>query len=270
MIIAKTIGQSFLEECKNGANGVVHSVFRRAVNFKINHSGEIFTITLGEIDHFTTNCACENFSADLLDIFYVNQRIILTPTVILLDETPCIGSISLANVWNRLTNEEIRQFSSFINKQSFEILPFLKSQLIHKAKFLDANITRHISELQIENLIGLGDGLTPSGDDFLVGVIHGYHFLEILTNSENNEFNDLKNKVRELIKNTGTISQHFISHALNKQWGSNTEGILCAIVQNDLEKLLFNLNRKFSIGASSGYDETFGIVYAFEHFFDLV
>jgi hypothetical protein len=271
MIIAKTIGQDFGNECNRGAVGIVHSVFQRAANIRINSSGRILTITIDEIDNFTANCALVVDGKKKKKKLYVNQRVLFSPDVVFLNGTPFIGGLAKAKIWSRISNDEIMRLSVSSEKQNInDILLFMKSKLSHKSKWLDEFYSKTLNEIEVEHLIGLGEGLTPSGDDFIVGIIHGFHFLEILSSQKLDIFTRFKNRVSYLKNQTGTISRHYIDYALERQWGSNSEGIIKSIIQNDADQLEYYLSNKLAIGGSSGYDESFGIIYAFEHFFDLI
>lgn len=103
-------------------------------------------------------------------------------------------------------------------------------------------------------LIGLGIGLTPSGDDFLCGILAGLHIQGI----KSSEFADhLRNGIQNNLHRTNEISAAFLScamdghfsHAVNELWNNpSTEQI----------SKMFH-----KIGHSSGMDTLCGIYFLF-------
>ena len=115
----------------------------------------------------------------------------------------------------------------------------------------------------IEKLIGYGIGLTPSGDDFLYGLLSVFWLTSSAFNLNVEEFNILKRNIFFLKQNTNFISQNLLSRAL--------EGKFSEIVHNFLQNIFMEnssvsylkllLLRFSSIGHSSGIDILFGICY---------
>ena len=108
--------------------------------------------------------------------------------------------------------------------------------------------------MNLGKLIGLGIGLTPSGDDFLSGVLAGL----ILLNRKNHTFTKcLQYYIQQNLKNTNEISQAFLrcslrnqfSLAVNTLWNNPSLEVITEHFQN--------------IGHSSGIDTLCGIYYAF-------
>ena len=106
---------------------------------------------------------------------------------------------------------------------------------------------------ELSKLIGLGIGLTPSGDDFLCGILAGLK----LINRQNYTFTKcLQYYIQHNLKNTNQISQAFLraavanhfSQAVNILWNNPS-----------LEEITMAFQ---SIGHSSGMDTLCGIYYA--------
>lgn len=106
----------------------------------------------------------------------------------------------------------------------------------------------------MSELIGLGVGLTPSGDDFLCGVLAGLYI-------QGKEFSEfayrLRDNIRKNLHRTNDISAAFLScamdghfsHAVNELWNNpSTEQI----------SKMFH-----EIGHSSGMDTLCGIYFLF-------
>ncbi len=107
---------------------------------------------------------------------------------------------------------------------------------------------------ELVSLIGLGIGLTPSGDDFLCGVLAGL----ILTGNSDHPFTSvLKEKIRANLSNTNDISRTFLSCALSSQFGKPVKDL---VFPSSPEDILASFE---AVGHSSGIDSLCGIYYAF-------
>lgn len=102
-------------------------------------------------------------------------------------------------------------------------------------------------------VLGLGTGLTPSGDDFLCGVLAGLK----LSGQQKNIFSQtLKSEISRHLTDTVDISAAFLSCALKDQY---------SMAVNDLSSCTQpeNIAGAFSaIGHSSGMDTLCGVLYA--------
>ena len=105
----------------------------------------------------------------------------------------------------------------------------------------------------LSSLIGLGIGLTPSGDDFLCGVLAGL----ILRNCTSHPFSlALQQQLTTRLPDTNDISQAFLNCALQGQYSE----AVCSLGHAAEEA---QLSAAFSaIGHSSGMDTLCGILYA--------
>lgn len=121
-------------------------------------------------------------------------------------------------------------------------------------EFLD---TDRFSEAASEavRLIGLGSGLTPSGDDFLCGLLAGAAILKL----EQHPFiTSLKTLIREHLQDTIDISAAFLACALENQF---------SLAVNSLGEVPSYTNMKESflaIGHSSGIDTLCGVYFALD------
>ena len=105
----------------------------------------------------------------------------------------------------------------------------------------------------LSSLIGLGIGLTPSGDDFLCGVLAGL----ILRNCTSHPFSlALQEQIVQKLPDTNDISRAFLNCALQGQYSE----AVCSLCHAAEEA---QLSAAFSaIGHSSGMDTLCGILYA--------
>ena len=112
---------------------------------------------------------------------------------------------------------------------------------------------------ELVSLIGLGMGLTPSGDDFLCGVLAGL----VLTGNLDHPFTSiLKERIREKLNNTNDISRTFLQCALSSHFSKPVKDLFFPASP---EQILASFE---AVGHSSGIDSLCGIYYVYTLFFD--
>ena len=107
---------------------------------------------------------------------------------------------------------------------------------------------------ELAHLIGLGIGLTPSGDDFLTGILAGL----ILCDQDQSPFAlKLKEEVHKHLQDTNDISRAFLSCALKGQFSQALK-----MLQEHPDIDAASLQENFlKIGHSSGIDTLCGIYF---------
>lgn len=126
------------------------------------------------------------------------------------------------------------------------------------------NATRHYDLTDpsaVDSLIGLGLGLTPSGDDLLVGFLAGLW----CTIQEHSERAQLISRLGETIINlsnkTNDISRTYLYHAARGQVSSRLANLADAICHGeDPEQLLEIAETAMSVGHTSGMDAVSGLL----------
>lgn len=109
----------------------------------------------------------------------------------------------------------------------------------------------------LARLIGLGIGLTPSGDDFLCGTIAGFILLDRM---DHPLYSKLEVCIQENLDRTNAISRSFLICALKGQFS-------LPVVNIKSYRSAHDLYAAFSvIGHSSGIDTLCGILYLFSLF----
>ena len=104
----------------------------------------------------------------------------------------------------------------------------------------------------ITDLIGLGIGLTPSGDDFLCGVLAG---LTLLGLRDSQDFRHLSAEISRNLAKTNAISAAFLRCAMNGQFSE-------ALVTLGSVSFSQSLQMFHDIGHSSGADTLCGLYFA--------
>ena len=107
-------------------------------------------------------------------------------------------------------------------------------------------------------LIGLGPGLTPSGDDFLIGLTA---VLQSCGGNKNNaEFMQLlRHEIGRRLRTTGDVSRNFLKFALAGQFNEYV-GLLMHQFDNEEVRLYMDTCRRLmQFGHTSGIDTLWGI-----------
>ncbi len=118
----------------------------------------------------------------------------------------------------------------------------------------------------LEHLIGLGPGLTPSGDDLMGGVLIALHALGLRGIAET---------LAELIlpearHRTPVISFEHLKCAAEGQGNTALHGILSAINEQRPDRLIRWLGIIDTVGHTSGWDAVTGLVLVLEAFVDSI
>ena len=152
----------------------------------------------------------------------------------------CIGEI-LCNIKDLNLEEMNRNYSIDIIDN---VLPLFK-EFIEKIK-------NNKSLCDYENILGFGVGLTPSSDDFVLGMLSVFCFFN------NSRYNILNKYIKNYVNTTTKISSNMLKNALDDNYPSHIINFYNQISVN-LEHIENVLEVFLSHGHSSGIDALYGI-----------
>ena len=110
-------------------------------------------------------------------------------------------------------------------------------------------------------LVGLGPGLTPSGDDYLVGLMAAFN----IKNSPGQIFRGFSEQLVDLAKPlTNQISHMALKQASKGLVRESITRLLHSMTCGKQEELILSLDKVLNIGSSSGTDIVYGIISGFE------
>ena len=104
------------------------------------------------------------------------------------------------------------------------------------------------------SLVGMGYGLTPSGDDFLVGLLY---VLCICGYMEHDTAKEIRSAVRDHLHKTSDLSGQFLKHACAGEFGETFHALLHAVCRG--EDGIPEIRRIAGTGHSSGVDALNGM-----------
>jgi len=262
-------------------SGKVEQVFNKAINVRIDN--QLFTLLASQLDNAPNSCRLLNKDFALLNInggddFHIsNGKISIGESYWL--------SFSLCKLWQQpviaFTYDKAnkKNYQSFLLKQVAQldlILTEAKGSLFNyqgdnvfylasaeKLNQLRSHLMSVLKDQQHQNLadivrqfIGLGIGLTPSGDDYLVGVMA---FLLLRNHPVNEIYPGFHQGVIQGIDNTTPVSAITLEKALVHEYREN----MCQLIQSLVDADETNIHLQFlnilNIGSSSGSDMLFGI-----------
>ena len=104
-------------------------------------------------------------------------------------------------------------------------------------------------------LLGLGPGLTPSGDDFLGGMLIALHVC-----GEKSIQKQLYTQVESLLDNTGPVSKAHLKAAALGEGSHSLHQVLNMLLEGNETQLELGIDAINQIGHTSGWDALAGIV----------
>lgn len=115
-----------------------------------------------------------------------------------------------------------------------------------------------------KNIVGLGPGLTPAGDDMLIGLMISMFYISANFKETKYDVNQInKDIVSSISGRTTILSEEFIHEA---SIGNSNEAVV-TLIENLLisgpKELKISAKRILDLGATSGSDTVFGIILGF-------
>jgi Protein of unknown function (DUF2877). len=107
----------------------------------------------------------------------------------------------------------------------------------------------------LKKWVGRGIGLTPSGDDFLIGILyinHGYPFITALF------FQELEKLLEQ--EYTTRVSTHYLRCAMKGLYSETLKEVLQRIEEGNVEALDKSIKHLEQFGHTSGHDTMLGIL----------
>ena len=262
-------------------SGKIEQVFNKAINVLIDN--QLFTLLSSQLDNAPNSCRLLNKDLSTLsinrgdDIQFSNGKISIGTDYWL--------SFSLCEVWQQpvivFTYDYInkKHYQSFLLQQINRldrILTEAKGSLFNyqddnlfylaaaeKLNQLRSHLVVLLKNKQYRNsaetirqFIGLGIGLTPSGDDYLVGLMA---FLLLKDHPINAAYPEFYQGIIQGIENTTPISAITLEKALDNEYRENMCQLIRSLVDADETNIHLQFLNILNIGSSSGSDMLFGI-----------
>lgn len=278
-IKAVKIGDRAAERVFKHPEGLrVHSLFKHAVNFI---SEDDFLITVLEekggaisqaiLINSRDLCRLLSFNITPGEIININSLIDFSDVEIIHTQIPeQTGELSINSITYKLKicEECLVKFgklsgfaASLLGKDNIYKKHVLKGLNYLKRAYFSKNKNEMASALC--EFIGLGQGLTPSGDDFICGFITVFFYCPSITGLDNNWTRDMGLKVTEYAaKNTTLVSYNMLRACLNGEVSVHMQNLMKCILTVEDENLLPSIEIILQLGSTSGSDMISGVLYA--------
>ena len=253
-------------------SGRVHSVFARACNVACGE--RLLTIGTRAVGDGPTTLVLARDIGDLRDRFAIGERVEARDRSIFSARVAL--DLASARVWRAAERgpllsaaaieARVRRARACIAQRRATQPNILDREATGIAKtLLDAcaALDSARARAQLDRLIGWGEGLTPAGDDFIVGLLAGLDALARNDGARPHFRDALAAHVAAHTHRTTPIAAHALRLAVARAWSARVDRVLAALCCSDDERDVdVALHDLLSLGATSGADTASGIVAA--------
>lgn len=168
-------------------------------------------------------------------------------------------------IWQTLNDGQRQKKTELIAEDLFRsdqgsLLTRKLRQPIHKLINGAATFDSLVSADAVHEMIGLGPGVTPSGDDILIGFLAGLHSMAENKKERLAFIKTFGSAISLYLKETNEISSTYIQHAIKGEFSSSIVTLIDAIRIGEDEQLLSSTKNAMRVGHSSGMDSLTGLL----------
>lgn len=257
----------------------IHSIFQHAVNF-VNKEDYLVTVL-----ESSSGCSSQAITVNPSDLTDLISNLIITKEYI--DITSLIDFEKAEIIYFKLPEAidnshydsiavKIKLFAECLiengNLSGFTasivggrtIYEKYIKECLHILKYAYINHNKSQMAAGLRRFVGLGQGLTPSGDDFICGFISALYYCPDLTGLDKTWIREMGLKVLEDAKNNTTlISYNMLRCCMNGELSEHMQDLLKSLLTCNDENLESDINKIIQIGSTSGSDTACGILFAF-------
>ena len=266
---ALTADESFLTQ---RGGGRVEQVFSRAVNLQIPDKPGLLTLLCAAYDNAPNSCRLALTYFD--NLFRPGESVRFTDSGMYIGNdkwidlqrcerwqmpTAVLSAAALTRIaWRRWQNIIIEQLHEddtlFLYRGDNPFYKAMGRELQHRRKTL-FNALRQNKNISaaIANMLGLGIGLTPSADDYLVGL----SVILFINGHPANQYRDVFLAALQCARhNTTPLSAITLEAAINQRYRESIAGLINLIIN---QPTIFSIANIKNIGSSSGSDMLLGM-----------
>lgn len=265
----------------------IHSVYNQVLNL-IDQKNKIYSIIIRNFDNLPAALKVDSLlSFKSLGITLDDKIIVDSETIKIADKLIIYLENKEFRVWdtklnslskingNNIKNNLIKSTKKLSEESNFRGASYFYLSFYYNLKnnrkiglvekYLSGEIKKNIIEMEIDkknplSIIGLGLGLTPSGDDFLTGYLGVMGIMNLEYSKK--IFNNFKNKILESDFSTTDISRAMLLNILNLKARGKISDFIYSINQ-DFKTFDKALDNVLTIGSTSGCDIAVGVLTAY-------
>jgi hypothetical protein len=273
-------------------NATIHSIFRTAVNLKPANNDLLFTLVgaraadlpqsirlnapddlcfvqLNTGDKVFCRASTLIFENSTLEVgFSQSKRWLCNLSTLRADLSKRVVSEAWKYVWKLLNEQQKRMGAEIVAEALLHPETFTQSSVCSRMgkaihTLIEAGRSYQVDILSaLTRIIGLGCGLTPSGDDFLVGYLAGL-WCAVRDFVERRRFvSQLGQAVIHLSKRTNEISRTYLHHAAYGQVSSHLNNLAEVISKPESSGyILAATESAMHSGHTSGMDAVTGLLF---------
>jgi hypothetical protein len=275
---------------RNNFNATIQSVFDSSLNLRLAHEGRLVTILIS--DHYDlpqgirldTKIPLPYLTPSTSLLANVGLHAACRGGILRFDSSTLTIDLRCAPIWEgkipALTPPIDKAWSiiwrTLNEKQRLKNTEFVADDLFQadQGSLLTRKLSQPIMELitgaerldpdaSIEaahKMIGLGPGVTPSGDDVLIGFLAGLHSTVGNEQARLAFIQAFGESLSSLSMETNEISRTYLYHAIHGRFSSSMIALLDAIKGGREDQLLSAANAAMRVGHSSGMDSVTGLL----------
>lgn len=249
-------GAGILKYCAGNSSGAVHSVFRRAVNLDMGDA--LLCIAAPDVGgaYHCLNVREQDLSFFVQGqpVFFSLEGVTVGGTFISLQNVPLYESPLKPDLRGTLDDTLIMRFKQIMDRKA----PRAGIHTGREPEILRLLHTKEHAAVAAIRLIGLGPGLTPAGDDLLLG------YLAIVAHMGRDAewHNAICAAVLSNLSRTNLISAQMLHDAVSGHYPERAAAVVAALCKQEAESLTVLLPRLMEVGASSGSDMAAGMYHA--------
>jgi hypothetical protein len=269
----------------------VHSVFQAALNLRLNGENNLLTLMASGDGDLPQGIRLDTPNGFSFERFQVGEPAICRDGILHFEKNsltvqlyevrrwkcdlPALRfdagnpamSAAWTDVWDALNRRQRRSKSEIVAEELFRSNKSPRGHVLRKAGEVMRGLLESTQRYELTNavairaLVGLGSGLTPSGDDLLVGYLAGLWSTVQEQNERLQFISTLGQMILPLLSQTNDISRTYLSHATQGQVSSRLVDLIEAICRGKNSERLSDLAEvAMNVGHTSGMDAVTGML----------
>ena len=256
----------------------IHSRFRRAINFQNNYM--LISIVSEDIGKGPLNIIVRGLDLQKIHSLSIYNNILMINNVALVVQEALkyssklsLKTIDFSKFAENLTLLKTsltklcapkslgflldeKQEMNFTSSFEREFVKRMKSSIALILKGSMASLLQGVAKFK-----GCGFGLTPSGDDFIAGLLSGLYLKQEIYGKD---LSEIRRKIYETAKGDNLISNTFLYLAKNGLFIERFKNFIHSLLYEGHEEIFTHIQKILNVGETSGADMLVGFMFSFK------